>query len=152
MSRISRKFTRLLLSAAVCVPYYQSNCTHADIKNIKGSDCHNPVCHETLQNLNLAMLGRKAKSSNSSSNVERTIDNENNSSITNHTLHENVIEEHCPVSISVLGISTWNLIHTLAEYVPESPSESEKLYYSQFINSLAMIYPCDLCRVCYVYV
>lgn len=52
----------------------------------------------------------------------------------------------CPVGISTLGHSTWNLIHTIAEYIPEQPTEEEQRQIASFMELLATLYPCSICR------
>ena len=50
-----------------------------------------------------------------------------------------------PASFEEVGQSTWTLIHTMAAYYPEKPSETQKRATSQFIQSLTEVYPCKNC-------
>ena len=51
----------------------------------------------------------------------------------------------CPMSISELGRSTWSLLHTMAAYYPDKPSERQKLEMSEFIKLFSKFYPCEYC-------
>jgi len=53
----------------------------------------------------------------------------------------------CPIDINVLGASAWNLIHTVAEHIPDEPSEDDQRRIESFIVNLAYLYPCHICRV-----
>ena len=50
-----------------------------------------------------------------------------------------------PINFEELGNSTWNLIHTMAAYYPEQPSEAKQKATNQFIESLGEVYPCNFC-------
>ena len=50
-----------------------------------------------------------------------------------------------PINFEELGNSTWNLIHTMAAYYPEKPTEERKKATEQFIDSLGEVYPCNYC-------
>ncbi|VDL73231.1 unnamed protein product [Nippostrongylus brasiliensis] len=51
----------------------------------------------------------------------------------------------CPVDKDQLGRSTWDLLHTMTVYYPETPSEEHKKAASSFMDSLSKTYPCDFC-------
>ena len=53
---------------------------------------------------------------------------------------------NCPLDREELGRSTWDLIHTIAAYYPDVPSETDKANADNFIKSLAYLYPCEICR------
>lgn len=50
-----------------------------------------------------------------------------------------------PLNFEELGQSTWSLLHTMAAYYPDKPSETRQQATSSFINSLAEVYPCREC-------
>lgn len=51
----------------------------------------------------------------------------------------------CPPDSIELGRASWTLLHTMAAYYPEKPSETEKTQMTQFIQGLARFYPCEYC-------
>ncbi|EGR33714.1 hypothetical protein IMG5_043300 [Ichthyophthirius multifiliis] len=51
----------------------------------------------------------------------------------------------CPNNRQSLGFYTWNLLHTMAIYYPENPTEDEKQKMLQFYNIFAYFYPCKPC-------
>ena len=53
---------------------------------------------------------------------------------------------NCPLDREELGRSTWDLIHTVAAYYPDVPSDIDKTNADNFIKSLAYLYPCEICR------
>ena len=59
--------------------------------------------------------------------------------------HEKDPYKACPVARDALGYYSWNLLHTMAAYYPEKPSDSQKGMMKQFITSFAEFYPCKTC-------
>ena len=55
-------------------------------------------------------------------------------------------ESGCPLDKEELGRSTWDLIHTIAAYYPDSPSDADKENARNFISSVSYLYPCEVCR------
>lgn len=51
----------------------------------------------------------------------------------------------CPLNTEQLGRSTWDLLHTMAAYYPEKPSEKDKSDMRTFVNTLGKVYPCPHC-------
>jgi FAD-linked sulfhydryl oxidase len=51
----------------------------------------------------------------------------------------------CPVNVEQLGTATWTLLHTIAAYFPDEPSEADRRKAAAFIESLAYLYPCEVC-------
>lgn len=54
-------------------------------------------------------------------------------------------QHDCPVDREKLGNSTWNFLHTMAAYVPDTPTREEQKEIKQFMSLLGRYYPCDLC-------
>ena len=54
-------------------------------------------------------------------------------------------KQHCPLDVDALGRSAWDLIHTMAAYYPEIPSDEQRLAATAFFTSLALLYPCHIC-------
>lgn len=51
----------------------------------------------------------------------------------------------CPLDRRELGEKTWSLLHTIAAYYPEEPTEEQQNAASQFFQALAILYPCRHC-------
>lgn len=80
----------------------------------------------------------KSKSSASSSSSSQT------SSASTTTSPEEPPSD-CPVDVTVLGRSTWTLLHTLAANYPERATSTHQFQAQQFIRSFAQLYPCWVC-------
>ena len=52
----------------------------------------------------------------------------------------------CPLDREELGVSTWGLLHTVAAYYPDRPSQVDCERGAQLVSSLAHLYPCSHCR------
>ena len=50
-----------------------------------------------------------------------------------------------PIGFSELGHTTWALLHTIAAYYPNKPSEEKQQQTSIFFKSLPYVYPCKYC-------
>ena len=104
------------------------------------TDCADPVCGSKSSALRNALFGdthgdsREAHSSSNRSGV----DDDEKSALSN-TLSE------CPVDREELGRHTWALLHTMASYFPESPSDADREHARGFIRGLAHLYPCSHC-------
>ena len=103
-------------------------------------DCHNPVCSDT------ADLFKQMTSSKSHRIVPKStnIHTESISESPGKTSDEDEPLQ-CPVDKNLLGLSTWNLLHTIAAYYPDEPTERDKAEAIRFIESLAYLYPCSYC-------
>jgi FAD-linked sulfhydryl oxidase len=55
------------------------------------------------------------------------------------------VDDGCPADREELGRRTWTLLHTIAAYYPELPSESERTHALRLIEALAVLYPCTHC-------
>mmetsp|Transcript_33503 Transcript_33503/g.75803 ORF Transcript_33503/g.75803 Transcript_33503/m.75803 type:complete len:161 (-) Transcript_33503:249-731(-) len=53
--------------------------------------------------------------------------------------------EPCPPDREELGHHSWTLLHTLAAYYPDAPSEAHKETACHFLRGLAALYPCTHC-------
>jgi Erv1 / Alr family len=145
-------------------------------KKVNPFDCHNPACSSKMDLLKNAMKKRKniatlqvapesllpALSSSSviaivSPDPSVTADNDIVKSSSDRIDSVAIIERErdsalskavsdCPLDKEELGRSTWNLIHTVAAYYPDSPSEEDKGNARNFILALSHLYPCEVCR------
>lgn len=57
---------------------------------------------------------------------------------------------NCPADVATLGRSTWTLLHTMAAYYPEKPSQTEQVSMKTFFESFSEHYPCWFCKVIYI--
>jgi hypothetical protein len=48
---------------------------------------------------------------------------------------------------SVWGPAAWHLLHTISFNYPINPSEENKKYYKEFVESLTNVLPCKYCRM-----
>ncbi|KAK5575016.1 hypothetical protein RB653_010271 [Dictyostelium firmibasis] len=76
------------------------------------------------------------------SNVNNNSNNNNNSSEEDSKYWEPIPTP--PTSIE-LGNSGWTLLHTIAAYYPEKPSEKKKQEVKEFLQSFSKVYPCNVC-------
>jgi hypothetical protein len=80
-------------------------------------DCHNPVCNSKMDAFSKSMQGMKQSKRNVSS-TDSSLKSDDTK----------VLLEGCPVDKDELGSSTWNLLHTLAAYYPDEPTEDGNYY------------------------
>lgn len=55
------------------------------------------------------------------------------------------LSNECPVDREQLGRNTWAFLHTMAAYIPEQPTRTERKELEQFMGTLSKFYPCDMC-------
>eukprot|EP00553_Chaetoceros_curvisetus_P015549 CAMPEP_0204647918 /NCGR_PEP_ID=MMETSP0718-20130828/6896_1 /ASSEMBLY_ACC=CAM_ASM_000674 /TAXON_ID=230516 /ORGANISM="Chaetoceros curvisetus" /LENGTH=169 /DNA_ID=CAMNT_0051670613 /DNA_START=51 /DNA_END=557 /DNA_ORIENTATION=+ len=99
-----------------------------DIFLKKQSDCDRPACDDTVSALSSALnrIKQKEKSAaDSSSKSEKTVE--------------------CPPTKDAIGRSSWNLLHSMAAWYPNQPSQEEQNKMSQFMDALSIFYPCTYC-------
>ncbi|BFG00823.1 FAD-linked sulfhydryl oxidase ALR [Drosophila madeirensis] len=53
--------------------------------------------------------------------------------------------DDCPLDKVSLGISTWGLLHTMAAFYSENPTDNEKRDMKSFFDVLSRLYPCEFC-------
>lgn len=99
------------------------------------SSCANPVCTDQLRAFRMAADSVKINSVGGDGSSEQVV--LNNPIIT-------PVDE-CPLDRKELGEKTWSLLHTMAAYYPENPSPEYQLAVTQFIQALALLYPCKHC-------
>lgn len=140
--------------------FLKSHC-HSDTgstsnKKVPGGDplnCANPVCADKMSVFKMAteQLTRgpaKASSGNSSAKSSTTSSTASiavSNAVTTTTSVNIQDQNQCPLDKNELGRSTWNLLHTMAAYYPEDPSDEMKQAAVAFIESLAKLYPCPHC-------
>ena len=70
----------------------------------------------------------------------------NPSTISDDDKREEEDDQECPLDKDELGHSTWKLLHTLAAYYPDQPTEQDRTSARQLMEGLAHLYPCEICR------
>ncbi|KAI9589497.1 FAD-linked sulfhydryl oxidase ALR [Glossina fuscipes] len=53
--------------------------------------------------------------------------------------------EDCPLDKNKLGRFTWGLLHTMAAFYTDNPTDSEKKDMKSFFDVFARVYPCEYC-------
>ncbi|XP_068158762.1 FAD-linked sulfhydryl oxidase ALR [Drosophila tropicalis] len=53
--------------------------------------------------------------------------------------------DDCPLDKVRLGISTWGLLHTMAAFYSDNPTDREKRDMKTFFEVLSRLYPCEFC-------
>ncbi|KAH8396064.1 hypothetical protein KR222_002524, partial [Zaprionus bogoriensis] len=53
--------------------------------------------------------------------------------------------DDCPLDKVRLGISTWGLLHTMAAFYSDNPTDTEKRDMRTFFEVLSRLYPCEYC-------
>lgn len=48
-----------------------------------------------------------------------------------------------------LGLHAWNLLHTIAAYYPDAPTEDERAAAAGLVHAVAALYPCKHCRAAF---
>ncbi|XP_005184939.1 FAD-linked sulfhydryl oxidase ALR [Musca domestica] len=61
------------------------------------------------------------------------------------TKDTNMPREDCPLDKSRLGQSTWGLLHTMAAFYSDNPTDNQKKDVKTFFDVLSRLYPCEYC-------
>ncbi|ETV72801.1 hypothetical protein H257_12164 [Aphanomyces astaci] len=93
-------------------------------------NCADPVCHSKTDMFRTGVLGKKK--------VKKE---------TNAAANTSAAPVECPLDREELGRATWGLLHTMAAYFPEKPSDAMKAHATSFVHALADLYPCKHCAV-----
>ncbi|KAI3633720.1 hypothetical protein MIR68_008667 [Amoeboaphelidium protococcarum] len=84
----------------------------------------------------------KPQTDNSDGN---TRDSLGNTPIQDQQKLSNNYAKDCPPDAIEIGRSGWTLLHTVASYYPEEPTDTHKTSVIQLLNSFSHIYPCYTC-------
>ena len=55
------------------------------------------------------------------------------------------VPQECPPDSAALGRSSWSLLHSMAAWYPERPTQQDKTLMEGFFTALARFYPCTYC-------
>lgn len=57
------------------------------------------------------------------------------------------LENHneCPLDTRELGIAAWSLLHSIAAYFPDNPTQIEREEIARLFEMIAKYYPCTIC-------
>lgn len=93
------------------------------------NDCDRPACADTVSALSAAMSHAKAKGT----------------TIGTGSQSRKQQEVECPPSSSELGRGSWKLLHSMAAWYPDNPTDEDQSAMRGFITGLAKFYPCTYC-------
>lgn len=107
------------------------------------TDCHNPVCGSKSSMFFSSMKGEgkggKTEGAKTSTSKADSAQDDNSMTKTEFT------SSGCPVDREELGRQSWTLLHTMAAYYPDSPSDNDKQHMTNFLQGLSHFYPCSHC-------
>lgn len=98
-------------------------------------DCDRPACDDTKSALSSA-LNRLNK--NKGKDVLPTA---------SASKQESISPKECPPSKSVIGDSTWTLMHSMTAWYPEKPTVIQERQMSNFMEAVSIFYPCSYCAI-----
>ena len=163
---VARSSSKLLIPVATSIiaavatnPCSRSHCYNennnspstATKRSSKGDPlaCGNPICSDKMNMFNMAKEQMKSTGQTAVKGGRKS-DHPTSSPVL--PINANSVDEvnnnsqlQCPLDKNELGRSTWNLLHTMAAYFPESPTEVEQMAVKQLILSLSLLYPCPHC-------
>jgi len=108
-------------------------------------DCFDPSCH-SKQELFKMMVGKSAKGKTvpfSSQSTGESSEQNKTSGGAQGLAAEKPYE--CPADREELGRQSWTLLHSIAAYYPEKPSEEHRRHAHSFLEALSHLYPCTHC-------
>lgn len=56
-----------------------------------------------------------------------------------------MMRDDCPLDKSRLGQSTWGLLHTMAAFYTDNPTDNQKKDMKTFFDVFSRLYPCEYC-------
>ncbi len=119
-------------------------------RHAKGAaDCHQPACASKMDMFKKSLQFNKQHSRNNSHGSEEA---STEAAVASLPVQQPVavvspqLSTHgCPVDRDELGRSSWNLIHSVAAYYPDDPTEEQIQDTKSFYRSLSRLYPCSQC-------
>jgi FAD-linked sulfhydryl oxidase len=103
-------------------------------KNYAMEYCDRPACDDMVEMLQKAQQAAAAQKLPSAPVVPKTADNP-----------DNTTTNGCPPNSSQLGKASWTLLHSMAAWYPDVPTEQDQQLMVGFFAALAQFYPCTWC-------
>ncbi|KAL7566108.1 hypothetical protein ACA910_003882 [Epithemia clementina (nom. ined.)] len=92
---------------------------------IIGDDCDRPACDDVASKMQQMMMASQKADSVASNSSSKEI--------------------QCPPKSGELGRASWTLLHSMAAWYPNKPSEKDRDLMKHFFSALAQFYPCSWC-------
>ena len=96
-----------------------------NIPSIKEDDCERPACSDTVSAMKKLMTEMENSERSSKKKTKKKI--------------------QCPPNSATIGKGTWTLLHSMAAWYPDSPSNNDQITIKNFMEGLAKFYPCTYC-------
>eukprot|EP00485_Elphidium_margaritaceum_P023134 CAMPEP_0202713556 /NCGR_PEP_ID=MMETSP1385-20130828/56067_1 /ASSEMBLY_ACC=CAM_ASM_000861 /TAXON_ID=933848 /ORGANISM="Elphidium margaritaceum" /LENGTH=199 /DNA_ID=CAMNT_0049373945 /DNA_START=24 /DNA_END=623 /DNA_ORIENTATION=+ len=125
-SRIFKQFTRYTFPASF-VGYNAAALSHtsldnnSEVKNDEDEECETPICHDANEAIKEYSDFFKGSSKSRTSFMMPPPDRQQ------------------------LGRHSWTLLHSMAAYWPNHPSDEQKQNMISFLHLLSEVYPCQIC-------
>jgi len=95
---------------------------------------------------NNSTASTNSSTSTTSTNSTQNHTTSNESMLTPHDFDEQTgWRMKSPPDITALGNGSWTLLHTMAAYYPQTPSEQQKRDTNTFLHAFANVFPCKFC-------
>ncbi|KAM9971596.1 hypothetical protein ACTFIW_011578 [Dictyostelium discoideum] len=116
-----------------------------DITNEDEDDCGNCELLGVTEKKN--QMFQMISNNNNGNNNGNNNNNNNSNNKNNEEEEDSKYWEPMPSPPTTieLGNSGWTLLHTIAAYYPEKPSEKKKQDIKEFLQSFSKVYPCNVC-------
>ncbi|KAN0018773.1 hypothetical protein ACTFIU_008706 [Dictyostelium citrinum] len=121
-----------------------------DIRNEDEDDCGtcellgvNEKKNQMFQMISNNNNNNNSNSNSSNKNIKLNSENKNNQEEEENSKYWEPMPP--PPTTIELGNSGWTLLHTIAAYYPEKPSEKKKQDVKEFLQSFSKVYPCNVC-------
>lgn len=95
-------------------------------------DCNVPACR-TKTSAFARVMARSRKANNEADSPQ------------NYTAESFAKRNQCPAGREELGNNSWVLLHSIAAYYPDEPTEEDRTRAIQFIEAIGHFYPCSHC-------
>ncbi len=98
--------------------------------------CESKACSSKTDALKASFMAASSKTPSASTSPTATtiVGNDGNKNATK-----------CPPDKEELGRSGWTLLHSMAAYYPDNPTQGEQNRMRNFLESFALFYPCSEC-------
>lgn len=135
--------TRIRAFAAASTLFVAQLSSYSQNEGVKapGSplDCQVPACSEKLDMFKKATKGLRHIPVEKSNNAVKEVNNQLTGLPPAYS--------GCPLDRNEVGNSSWDLLHTMAANYPERPTQEQQRRMKEFIEALALFYPCVHCAL-----